>query len=130
MTSDTHFLVKLVAAAPASFAALAAVLQHFVAELFSAAPFRFLGPMVLRQVAPAASDGRTAAAGAAGAGAAGAGAGAGAGAVCASATPTTQKEAKTIAIVFIVRSLLAFPVCLEMPPQRLSYVSNFSYQRL
>ena len=109
--SDTHFLSKLVAAAPASFAALAASLQHFVAALFSAAPFRFFGPIVLWQVAAAVSAGpAAAAAGAAGAGAAmGPGAigaaGAGAGVVCAIAALTTQKEATIIAIVFMLISM-------------------------
>jgi hypothetical protein len=98
--SDTHFLSKLVAAAPASFAALAASLQHFVAALFNAAPFRFFGPIVLWQVAAAVSAGPAAAAGAAGAGA-----GAGAGAVCAIAALTIQKEATTIAIVFMLISI-------------------------
>ena len=107
--SDTHFLSKLVAAAPASFAALAASLQHFVAALFNAAPFRFFGPIVLWQVAAAVSAGpAAAAAGAAGAGAAmgaiGA-AGAGAGVVCAIAALTIQKEATTIAIVFMLISI-------------------------
>jgi hypothetical protein len=107
--SDTHFLSKLVAAAPASFAALAASLQHFVAALFNAAPFRFFGPIVLWQVAAAVSAGpAAAAAGAAGAGAAmgaiGA-AGAGAGVVCAIAALTIQKEATIIAIVFMLISI-------------------------
>ncbi len=110
--SDTHFLSKLVAAAPASFAALAASLQHFVAALFNAAPFSFFGPIVLWQVAAAVSAGpAAAAAGAAGAGAAigaigaiGA-AGAGAGVVCAIAALTIQKEATKIAIVFMLISM-------------------------
>src|SRR5580704_12678309 len=102
-----HFLSKLVAAAPDSFAALAASLQHFVAELLSAAPFR-PAFIVVWQVAAAASAG--AAAGAAGAGAAGVGAGvAGGGALCASAALTIQKEATTIAIVFIFGSVRCIP---------------------
>ncbi len=105
--SDTHFLSKLVAAAPASFAALAASLQHFVAALFNAAPFSFFGPIVLWQVAAAVSAGPAAAAAGAAMGAIGAigAAGAGAGVVCAIAALTTQKEATTIAIVFMLISM-------------------------
>jgi len=92
-TSDVHFLMKLVAAAPCSFAAVAASVQHFLAELVSAAPCRFFGPIVDWQVAPAASAGAVA-------GAAAAGAGAGAGA-CANAAPVTKSDAATIAIILI-----------------------------
>jgi hypothetical protein len=92
-TSDTHFLVKLAAAAPCSFAAVAASEQHFFAELVSAAPCRFFGPIVDWQEAPAASAGAVAGAAA---GAAGAGAGA-----CAHAAPVTKSDAATIAIIFI-----------------------------
>src|SRR5580704_18004453 len=102
VTSDTHFLVKLVAGAPCSFAAVAASVQHFFAALVSAAPCRFLGPIWDWQVAPAASAG--AAAVAAGA----AGAGAGAGGFCAIAAPTMQSEATTRAIVFMVISVLGW----------------------
>src|SRR5580658_1161859 len=103
MAEDTHFLTKLVFAAPCSLSALAASLQHFLVELVSAAPCRFFGPIWVWQLAPASAPDTGAAAGA---GAAGAGAaGAGAGGFCASAEPAMQSEATTSAMVFMVASV-------------------------
>src|SRR4029077_16720852 len=42
VASETHFLVKLVSAAPCSFCAAAWSLQHFLAKLVRAAPCRLL----------------------------------------------------------------------------------------
>ena len=114
-TSDVHFLMKLVAAAPCSFAAVAASVQHFLAELVSAAPCRFFGPIVDWQVAPAASAGAVA-------GAAAAGAGAGA---CANAAPVTKSDAATIAIILIFSLPGDFSEPARMPPRRYFWRTPF-----
>jgi hypothetical protein len=55
VASDTHFLVKLVAAAPCSFCAAAWSLQHFLAKLVSAAPCKFLPSACILQLSCAAA---------------------------------------------------------------------------
>src|SRR5580704_1902779 len=53
--SDTHFLVKLVCAAPCRFCALAWSAQHFLAKLFKAAPCRLLPVAWTAQLSSAAA---------------------------------------------------------------------------